>query len=392
MAAANFTAHYQPTKVKQQAPVLTEHGSRVELIKNGFCPDCGFQLRKKVMFGRWKTLHEICPRESSHAAVAAQSNQQHGIATGVPQTSPLPQKPTTAVPSVTSSVVNQSVPPAGTVAAAEGHSRPIASAPPFVPSVPPPVFRPPTGGACTAAFLRGVEASPAAVAPTWQGLLLSMVTELHEMGLDRTKIPTLTSGTLLNAHDPMSIVPSGYNGSRRAILIGINYVGQSNALSGRHKDVDDMKRYLIHSQGFEEKEILILKDDNAHHPPTRQKIIEALSAMAQYSSAGDVVFVYYSGRGTRTSKKSNNTCLVPLDSNAAGLVNEKDIMKALFEPMKSGVHSMLLFDCVDSGMVLDLPYCLSAKNSIMQSKGGASNRSARKKNATCICLGLVPPM
>jgi hypothetical protein len=49
------------SKVTNQAPILTDQGARVELIKNGYCP-CGFQLRTKKLLGGWKILHEECPK------------------------------------------------------------------------------------------------------------------------------------------------------------------------------------------------------------------------------------------------------------------------------------------------------------------------------------------
>jgi uncharacterized caspase-like protein len=112
--------------------------------------------------------------------------------------------------------------------------------------------------------------------------------------------------------------------ARRAVLIGINYVGrylcivgvisylmlskiafimhatgQKGQLSGCHNDAENIKRYLIKEQGFLEKDMLILMDDGVHHAPTHQNIINAFTRITQYSEPGDVVFVHYSGHGGR---------------------------------------------------------------------------------------------
>lgn len=351
MAAANFTASYQPTRVTNQAPVLTEHGSRVELIKSGFCPECGFQLRKKNIFGRWKTLHEVCPRESSHPSIQST------------------QTPTAATPTHAAAAVNQNVPPKATPpqtppAAAMTHSAPS---------------HPPSGGACTAAFLRAGETCPSGI-QTWGNLLQSMQAELRRMGI-QNRMPVLTSSTVLEPTTQMQIVPPTHYGMRRAILIGISYAGQRDVLRGSHEDVDGMKRYLRDFHGFEEKEMLILLDDGVHHPPTRQKMKDAFAAMVNYSKKGDVVFVYYSGRGLGTGDGKGS--LVPQDCNSAGWLLEDVILKTLLKPMQKGVHTTLLFDCHNSGMVLGLPFRLSAGD------GKARAQTAQKGVVgSCVCLGL----
>ena len=57
----------------------------------------------------------------------------------------------------------------------------------------------------------------------------------------------------------MHIVPPGSTGRRRALLIGINYVGQQGQLSGCHNDVNNIKRYLIREQGFNESEMVCIE-------------------------------------------------------------------------------------------------------------------------------------
>lgn len=61
------------------------------------------------------------------------------------------------------------------------------------------------------------------------------------------------------------------------------------------KDVKNIKQYLIDAMGFGESEMLILMDDGRHHSPTKKNIEDAFRRMTEYSVAGDVVFVHYSG-------------------------------------------------------------------------------------------------
>lgn len=52
--------------------------------------------------------------------------------------------------------------------------------------------------------------------------------------------------------------------------------------------------------------MLILMDDGRHHPPTRKNIEDAFRRIAEYSNAGDVVFVHYSGHGGRVVDTSGD--------------------------------------------------------------------------------------
>jgi hypothetical protein len=89
-------------------------------------------------------------------------------------------------------------------------------------------------------------------------------------------------------------------------LIGINYVGQQGQLSGCHNDVGNIKKYLIKQHNFLESEMLILMDDGQHHQPTKRNIEDAFSRITQYSKAGDVVFVHYSGHGGKVVDTSGD--------------------------------------------------------------------------------------
>jgi hypothetical protein len=77
-------------------------------------------------------------------------------------------------------------------------------------------------------------------------------------------------------------------------------------LSGCHNDVGNIKKYLIKEHNFNESEMLILMDDGKHHQPTKRNIEDAFSRITQYSKAGDVVFVHYSGHGGKVVDTSGD--------------------------------------------------------------------------------------
>jgi Caspase domain len=103
-----------------------------------------------------------------------------------------------------------------------------------------------------------------------------------------------------------------------------------NLKSGCHNDVRNIKQYLIDVQGFKESEMLILMDDGRTHPPTRRNIEDAFQRICQYSVAGDIVWVHYSGHGSRVRDVSGDeedgydSTLIPVDFRSAGQILDDD--------------------------------------------------------------------
>ena len=147
------------------------------------------------------------------------------------------------------------------------------------------------GGACTSALLGLLYKKPKT---TFQQLLLDLRDSLSRSGFDQ--IPQLSSSRNLDVQEtPFSLVGPG-GGTRRAILVGINYTNQSGQLSGCHNDVMNMKKYLVEEQGYLEHNILVLIDDGNHHYPTREKVIRGLQQLVAQSVPGDSCYFHYSGK------------------------------------------------------------------------------------------------
>jgi hypothetical protein len=78
------------------------------------------------------------------------------------------------------------------------------------------------GGACTSTLLKVLNEHSGSL--SWIDLLHRMRDVLSQKGFDQN--PQLSASRMLNANDPFEIVPQNtLSGARRAILIGINYVG-----------------------------------------------------------------------------------------------------------------------------------------------------------------------
>ncbi|KAF9345376.1 Ca(2+)-dependent cysteine protease [Mortierella sp. NVP85] len=78
--------------------------------------------------------------------------------------------------------------------------------------------------------------------------------------------------------DGKKIALSDCTGDRRAVLIGINYVGGANPLNGYVNDTAVMKAFLL-EKGFKEENIRVLTDAGQHNAklmPTRDNILHHL--------------------------------------------------------------------------------------------------------------------
>lgn len=221
-----------------------------------------------------------------------------------------------------------------------------------------------SGGACTSALLKVLYSDSTSSDISFQDLLLKMRDILSDGGY--SQIPQLTSSRCLDVKCPFNIVPDGFSGTKRAVMIGINYVGQQGELSGCHNDAMNMKEYLVNFHEFPEENITFLMDDGEHTEPNRENILNAFRLLVAQSAAGDACFVHYSGHGGKVRDDNGDEAdgydetLIPVDYASAGQIRDDDIFNCLVGPMASGVTMTCLMDCCHSGTVLDLPYKFAA--------------------------------
>ena len=152
------------------------------------------------------------------------------------------------------------------------------------------------GGACTSALLNILykDKHRNENEMSFIDVLLKMRSLLDEKGYEQ--IPQLSSSRMLDVNTKFDITPDNFSGTKRAVMIGINYVGQNGELAGCHNDVLNMKEYLMDVHDFEEENIVVLMDDGVHTDPTRSNIMFAYQKIVVQSQPGDVVYLHYSGK------------------------------------------------------------------------------------------------
>ncbi|KAJ1400502.1 Caspase domain [Sesbania bispinosa] len=145
--------------------------------------------------------------------------------------------------------------------------------------------------------------------------------------------------------------------AKKAVLIGCNYPGTKAELRGCINDVWRMHNCLIHRYGFLEEDIIILIDtNNSFTQPTGKNIRSAMSTLVQSAKPGDVLFVHYSGHGTRLpaeTQEDDNTgydeCIVPTDMN---LITDDDF-RGFVETVPRGCSITIVSDSCHSGGLIE---------------------------------------
>jgi Caspase domain len=158
--------------------------------------------------------------------------------------------------------------------------------------------------------------------------------------------------------------------TKKAILIGINYSGD-NQLYGCINDVIQMKSILIDIYGFQDGDILTLRDDDPTNMPTKRRILSELVNIVQ--SAPEFIYIHYSGHGTnitdtnKDEKDGRDECIVPSDHSESGIISDDELNMTLVGIKSTGIA---VFDCCRSGTILDLPFeLINAANAVTTSGG-----------------------
>jgi metacaspase-1 len=153
------------------------------------------------------------------------------------------------------------------------------------------------GGACTSAMLKVLynDHKTPETALSFQEVLLQMRGILKESRFDQ--VPQLSSSRSMDIKKPFTVVPDNFSGTRRAVVIAINYVGQQGELRGCQNDANNMIEYIKDVHGFQDENIAILMDDGKHTSPTYDNILAAYKKLVSECKAGDAVFLHYSGHG-----------------------------------------------------------------------------------------------
>lgn len=144
--------------------------------------------------------------------------------------------------------------------------------------------------------------------------------------------------------------------TKKAVLIGCNYTGTHYELNGCINDVEDVQNKLKTQYGFNN---FLIMTDNTSKKPTKVNILNEITNILTIANSGDILFLLFSGHGTRIKDENNDEkcgfddLFVPLDFNC---ISDDEIKTIINNNLKKDVTLFALFDCCNSGTILDLRY------------------------------------
>lgn len=141
--------------------------------------------------------------------------------------------------------------------------------------------------------------------------------------------------------------------AKKAVIVGINYVGTSNELQGCVNDATMMQSLLKTHFGFVDAEINMVLEKAA----TTAGIMSALTWLVVGSQPGDILLFHYSGHGSQVPSKSEPDgldeiiCPIDLDWNTKMITDDQ--LKAMFNQAPNGANVTVILDSCHSGTALD---------------------------------------
>ncbi|KAF9054929.1 peptidase C14, partial [Hymenopellis radicata] len=182
-------------------------------------------------------------------------------------------------------------------------------------------------------------------------------------------------------------VYSTCTGRKKALCIGINYIGHPQALRGCINDARHVHDFLIKRWGYKDEDIVMLTDDskNPRQRPTRANIIDAMRWLVKDARTNDSLFFHYSGHGGQTRDLDGDELdgydevIYPMDFQRSGHLTDDVMHRILVKSLPRGCRLTALFDCCHSGTVLDMPYIYRSDGKL---KGLQINERTRLQKAT----------
>ena len=165
-----------------------------------------------------------------------------------------------------------------------------------------------------------------------------------------------TVNSQINSEISKIAMPAPINVTRstkKALIVGINYIGTSDELNGCINDAEHIANSLV---GF--KTITTLTDYTTIKP-TKFNILLEFAKMLSGAISGDCLLFTFSGHGTQVTEISGDEVdgkdegLFTLDS---ALIVDDELSLIIRFYLKPGVTLFVLTDCCHSGTVMDLKY------------------------------------
>lgn len=188
------------------------------------------------------------------------------------------------------------------------------------------------------------------------------------MGSGSSKPSTVSSsgfnkpgGNSISVNSLISYVPVPSSGKRLALIMGNNYTGTSNELSGCINDANKINS-ILSSWGFTTTVMTDLASGDLK--VTYANILSKLNTLLTSLDTNDTLVIYYSGHGSLVNDNNGDelsgkdSVIVPIDYASAGYIKDDTLRTEFLKATKGNIFC--IFDSCNSGSVCDLRYALLA--------------------------------
>ena len=149
-------------------------------------------------------------------------------------------------------------------------------------------------------------------------------------------------------------------GLKRALLVGINYVGTPYELYGCINDAKNMQTQLrLYYPMCQEYRLIT---DETAEKPTRANIMAAIDWLTAGLRPGENVMFHYSGHGGRVRDTNGDevtgldSCIYPVNGGRMETIIDDDLRGALASRIPVGCKCLVVLDACHSGTAVDLRY------------------------------------
>jgi hypothetical protein len=148
---------------------------------------------------------------------------------------------------------------------------------------------------------------------------------------------------------------------------------------------------MILGRGFERSDMRVLLDRPTEHcleelekiewmEPTRTNIISSMRWLVDGAKAGDQLFFHYSGHGGQVPDQDGDEAdgqdetIIPVDweGDIKGQIVDDDMWKIMLSTLNPLCRFVAVFDCCNSGTVLDLQFGVSESRPSSACTGGST--------------------
>ena len=145
--------------------------------------------------------------------------------------------------------------------------------------------------------------------------------------------------------------------SKKALLIGCNYIGSKRQLNGCINDITNIQTIITENYGYSQENVILLRDDipKLDTMPTRENIMKHLTDLVINSENCEEIWFQYSGHGALVQEDISDldNIIVPVDHLKQGIITD-DELYLVMQHIKC--RAIILIDCCHSGNIIELPW------------------------------------